>query len=306
MNFSKLKFLLLPLFLSLFLSACTIPFLGPKKKAALQISSTPKSAVYLNGQHVGETPYVDENLKTGEFVVKLVPETAGATLGSWEGRVKLVKGILTVVSRNLTALEEESSGYILTLEPITDANKSSLSVVSTPDKAIVTVDGEPRGFAPLSLDSLSEGDHDIVVSLPGFEEQKIKAKAVNAYKLMITVQLARSGNLEEDEEASESAKLDEDEDKDGKDDTSSKIDINNKKKASPSANLDRPYIIIKSPDIGWVRVRAEASTSSDELAKVNDGESYKLLDTTPAGWYQIEYEKGEDGWISGKYAEKYE
>ncbi len=291
------------------LSGCSIPFIGNKKKAALQVNSTPKATVFLNEQHVGQTPYFDENLKEGEFVVKLVPESSGGNVSSWEGRVKLVGGILTVVNRNLAALEEDTSGYVLTLEPIPDKTKSSLSVVSTPDKGIVTVDGEPKGFAPLSLDSIGEGDHDISVSLPGYQEQKIRAKAINGYKLMATVQLAKEA--ESEQEATESAELkNEDENIDDKDTTStaSKDDTVEKvvKTATSSANLQRPYVIIKSPDIGWVRVRAETSTSSEELAKVNDGEAYKLLDTTAAGWYQIEYAKDKDGWISGKYAEKYE
>ena len=62
-------------------------------------------------------------------------------------------------------------------------------------------------------------------------------------------------------------------------------------------------MVIKSPDTGWVRVRSEPSTSGEELAKVNDGESYPLKDEQ-SGWYQIEYDTGKEGWISGRYAEK--
>jgi len=54
-----------------------------------------------------------------------------------------------------------------------------------------------------------------------------------------------------------------------------------------------------------VRVRKEPSTASDEVAKVNDGEQYPLLDSQ-SGWYQIEYAAGQTGWISGQYAEKFE
>ena len=62
---------------------------------------------------------------------------------------------------------------------------------------------------------------------------------------------------------------------------------------------------INSPDIGWVRVREEASTASEELTKVDHNDTFPLKNSD-SGWYQIEYETGKLGWISGKYAEKYE
>jgi uncharacterized protein YgiM (DUF1202 family) len=49
----------------------------------------------------------------------------------------------------------------------------------------------------------------------------------------------------------------------------------------------------------------EPSTVATEAAKVNPGEMYPLLDEE-SGWYKIEYQKDEEGWISGQYAEKYE
>jgi len=199
-------------------------------------------------------------------------------------------------------MEEDASGYILTLDPTANKDKCSLSVVSTPDKGIVTVNGEPKGFAPLPPVDLTEGDYNIAVSLPGYKEMKLTARAINGYRLLITVQLARDKTTEEPKESTDSAKLEDEKESEQADEDSD----SDTKKATSSAQLNRPYVVIASPDIGWVRVRAEASTTSEELAKVNDGESYKLLDTTLSGWYQIEYATDKEGWISGKYAEKYE
>lgn len=286
--------------ISLTLSGCTLPLIGTKKKAALQVNAEPKATLFINGEHVGQTPYYNEALKEGDVVLKLVSEST-TTASSWEGKVKLTSGIVTAVARHLSLLEEETSGYILSMDPLTDKNKTSLTVITTPDKAIVTVDGEPKGFAPLTIDTLSLGDHTVVVSLPGFREEEMPAKLAEGYKLIATVQLARQP--EEEKEATVSAQLD----KDGNTTptpTPKKLSAGHQ--ATASAQLKRPYVTIVSKDIGWVRVRAEASTASDELTKVNDGESYPLLDTTPNGWYQIEYETDKEGWISGKYAEKYE
>ncbi|EKD79974.1 MAG: hypothetical protein ACD_40C00234G0003 [uncultured bacterium] len=52
---------------------------------------------------------------------------------------------------------------------------------------------------------------------------------------------------------------------------------------------------------GWLRVRKEASGTSDELGKANTGEKLKYLgESTDLGWHQVEFE-GNSGWVSGKY-----
>jgi uncharacterized protein YgiM (DUF1202 family) len=47
----------------------------------------------------------------------------------------------------------------------------------------------------------------------------------------------------------------------------------------------------------------EPSTAASEAAKVNPGDRFLLLDEQ-SGWYQIEYEQDQEGWISSTYAEK--
>jgi hypothetical protein len=237
--------------------------------------------------------------------LKIVPEASGGqALTVWEGRVTLSPGILTAVKRELGLTPELSSGEILSFEPLADKNAASMAVVTTPDGAVVNLDGEPKGFAPLSIDNLSEGDHILVVSSPGYQEKNIKAKTVKGHKLIASVQLAREpvavGTDKTETEATESAKAS----------PPAKPKTSPKPKASPKADSDdqelaRPYVQINSPDIGWVRVREEPSTASEELTKVDHGEKFPLLDTE-SGWYQIEYQTGKQGWISGKYAEKYE
>lgn len=280
------------------LSGCSL--LAGRKKAALSVSATPKATLFLDGDHLGQTPYYNEKLKPGEYVLKIVPEASGGqALTVWEGRVSLSPGILTVVKRELGLTPELSSGEILSFEPLADKNAVSMAVVTTPDGAVVNLDGEPKGFAPLSIDNLSEGEHILVVSSPGYQEKNIKAKTVKGHKLIASVQLAREpvaagSDKTETDEATESAKA------------------SPKPKASPKADSGdqepaRPYVQINSPEIGWVRVREKPTTAEDnELTKVDHGEKFPLLDTTESGWYKIEYQTGKQGWISGKYAEKYE
>jgi len=294
------KFLFIPILLifSLVLGGCSIPFIGKQKKAALQITSNPKTTVFLDDERMGSTPFFNDKIKAAEYKVKLVPENDAGDL-SWEGRVKLVGGVLTLISRDLGNGQETSSGYVLSLEPRTDKSKASAAVITKPDGAVVAVDGEPKGFAPLSIEDLSEGDHSLVISSPGFVEKSVKAKLIKGYKLIASVQLARMEEEEEEnppadeEEATKSAKEDE-EDTSSPKPTSEKTEI----------DQDEAYVVIESPEAGWVRVREKPSTSSEELTKVNDGEEFRYLDAQ-SGWYQIEYEDGETGWISGKYAELY-
>jgi len=307
---SKFNLFFLIFAAALVLGGCTLPF-SPGKKAALQITSNPKTTVFLNDSHVGTTPYFDEKIKPGEYKIKLIPESGSQTNLSWEGRVKMVGGVLTVVSRDLGQDEEKSSGYVLSLEPKTDKGTSSIETVTTPDGAVVSLDAEPKGFAPLNVDNVSEGEHSLVISSPGYVEKSIKAKTVKGYKLVASVQLAKmpEETSTPTEEASPSAEVS----PSPKPTSSPKATSKASPKASPKASsttetgeetMERPYVLIKSPTTGWVRVRSQPSTAGEELTKVNDGEKYKHLDSQN-GWYEIEYEAGKNGWISGKYAEVY-
>jgi len=286
------------------LSGCSL--LPGRKKAALSVSTTPKATIFLDGEHLGQTPYYNEKLKAGEYVLKIVPESSGQALNPWEGRVTLSPGILTVVNRELGLTQDDSSGEILSFEQLADKNAISISVVTTPDGAVVNLDGEPRGFAPLSLDNISEGDHLLVVSSPGYKEKSIKAKTVKGHKLIASVQLAReqteteTNEEEEEEESTPSATP--------KATPKASPKVSPSPKSSPTTSgeePERPYVQIDSPDAGWVRVREEPNTSSEELTKADHGEKFPLLDSQE-GWYKIEYEPNKEGWISGQYAEKFE
>jgi len=306
----KLIWLFIVPFFGLVLAGCTLPF-GKTKQGALQVTSNPKTTVFLNDEHLGSTPLFDEKIKPGEYRIKLVPETGGQQTISWEGQVKLVGGVLTVISRDLDVSEDKSSGYVVSMEPKTDKASGSMAVVTLPDGAVVSLDGEPKGFAPINIDNLSEGEHILVISSPGFVEKDIKAKVVKGYKLTASVQLAKMPPEEPEPSAEATPSAEEKVSPKPKPSGSAKPTAT--PKASPKAttttnpddgSISRPYVLIKSPTTGWVRVRSTPSTSGTELAKVNDGEKYKYLDSSN-GWYKIEYSAGEEGWISGKYAEVY-
>ena len=291
---------------SLLLSGCTIPFLGQKKQAALQAYSTPKATVFLDGEHIGTTPFFDDKLKPGDYTVKLTPDDPGAI--PWEGKIRLSGGIMTVVSRELSSDPDQSSGYTLSLEPAADRKSVSLTVVTDPDGAVVSLDSEPKGFAPLSLDKLTPEEHLLVISSPGYVEKSLKPKLIEGHKLTATVQLAKLPEEEkqaEPKEATESAdlKAQDDETKPTPKPSPKSQTI---KPATGSGTLEGSQVKILETPTGWLNVRSEPSTSGGDetiVTKVDPGETFPYIKSSGSGWYQIELPDGELGWVVAKYTE---
>ena len=290
---------LLGLFLLLAAVSLFSGCLPGREKTALQVNSTPKATVFINNKQVGSTPFIDEKLSPGEITVKLVPETTVVNLSPWETKVKLTGGVMAVVNREFGQTEASSAGEILTLEKSQDKESSVLAVISNPDSAVVRLDGEAKGFTPLSLEKVAPGEREIVISATGFAERTIKAKLVAGFKLTLNVKLAQKE--EEKIEISPTpiptgtgAKI------------TPKPSPTGTKPTGPTLTPPaRPYVEIKDTPTGWLRVRTEPSTTATESAKVNPGERYPLLDES-GGWYKIQYQEDKEGWISGRYAEKYE
>src|SRR3989344_9454626 len=94
---ARFRQLLLFGFLSITLTGCSLSLPFTTKKAALQITAKPQSTVFIDGQHVGQTPYDTNDLKAGEITVKLVPE--GQSGVSWESKVTLTPKVVTVINR---------------------------------------------------------------------------------------------------------------------------------------------------------------------------------------------------------------
>lgn len=259
--------------------------------AALKIDSIPQASIFLDGKSLGKTPYEQEKLSPGEKTLKLVPE--GGIFYPWEVKIKLTGMAMTVVKREFGETEGKSSGETITLEKIADKKTSSLSIISIPDSAKVLVNGEDRGFTPVSLDKLSEGEISISLSASGFKEKTVRTKLTLGFKTNVSAKLAES---EEGEEPT------------GTPTPTGTVTPTPKltpKPTGPTATPPpRPYIEIKETPTGWLRVRLEPSTTASEAAKVYPGEMYSLLDEE-SGWYKIEYQKGKDGWVSGQYAEKF-
>jgi len=254
---------------------------------ALKISSTPNTTVYVDGQEVGtaspNSNYSNEKLEAGEVTIKLASDDP--TLQPWEGLVDINPGVVTVVNRVLATNATQAAGEQLTMTA-TNQSAASMAVASSPDGAMVKLDGEPKGPTPLETNQISEGDHIVEISAPGYNARTISVNAINGYKVMIDAQLAKQEveMIIEDTEASDSADL---KDTDTTDTTQTDKDTSDKS-GTPGT------VTVQDTPTGWLRVRAEATVNSEEVTKVNPGEEYKLLDEQN-GWYQIQLKDDKDG-----------
>ncbi|HCS78793.1 TPA: hypothetical protein DIV55_03540 [Patescibacteria group bacterium] len=285
-------------------------------EAMLKVDSSPAAQLFLDNENIGKTPYEDK-VAVGEYTLKLIPESTIENAVSWEGRVTIVPNQLTYVNRELRDTELTSGGEILTLEKISGAG-GELSVVSTPDSATVTINGEEKGKTPLLLKDLAAGNHELSVVALGSASRSVKIKTTNGYRLNAVFNLAATGtqpivtNTSPSPEPATSPGT-------GKASPSPKTSPKASPKAStspkPSGSTSltkppaKPYVEILDTPTGFLRVRAEPGGSGEEVGRVNPGEFYSLLDeesvsSTP--WYKIEYETEKEGWISGQYAEKTE
>lgn len=246
--------------------------------AGLKVVSTPPSSVYLGDKLIGRTPYEDK-VTSGEQILKLIPEGTSNNAVTWQTRIELNSGVLTYVNRELGDTELSSAGEILSLEKISDKD-AQIAVITNPDGALISLDGQEKGTSPLIMRNVTPGDHDVTVSSPGFLSRTIKVKGTEGYKLTSTFQLALAG--------------------DGKTATESGKTTENKDEEEETASQS---VIISDTPTGFLRVRVEPSTEASEAAQVKPGEKFEYTDEQD-GWYKIVYEEGKEGWISGRYAEK--
>lgn len=295
-----LRRLFLVLVFSFFLSGCNVlATLRSTQKSGLQITSTPQVTVFLDGNSLGITPILEEDLKPGTYTVKLSP--SDNSIQPFETQITLTPGVLTVIDRKLSPIFDQSHGYTLSFEKLSDKS-SKLAITTSPDSVTVTVDGQPQGFTPVSIDTLTEGDHTILLTSPGFDDKTIRARTVEGYSLTINAQLAKKVTapvLGLDSEATASAT------------PSAELSLTPtpSKKTSPtptpkssdtstSGTIARPYVEI----VNWANVRkgeiAPDQGPNGVINKAYDGEQYKYLGVIYQDkYYKIDY-KGQTGWVS--------
>lgn len=240
-----------------------------KNTGSLQVDSIPRTKVFLNDAEVGQTPYLGEDLKPGEYKLKLQ---------NWEATVKVSQGLLTYVSKGLGTSNDDSDGQILFLERL-PANASELAVVADPDGTTVSVDSLSKGQAPLLLKDLSLGDKIITISKDGFADQVVRAKMVAGFRLNAVVKLKKMGNAPTRSTADLIAT------------SSGQVAA----AATPSAVITKPYVTVKENPLGFLRVRSGPDATAQEVGKIYPGDKFSMVAQTD-NWIKIKWPTG-SGWV---------
>lgn len=285
------------LLLGIFLAGCQLnPF---AKKAGIQVTSHPDANVVINGKSVGKTPYYVENTDAGTATIQMTAVDSGQ---SWEGKVNLVAGTLTTVHREFGTTPDKSHSYTLSFEKLANSKDSSISIISLPANATVSIDGKPAGFTPITSD-VTPGPHVFSFTAPGYQDKIVNAAVQEGYRLVLNLTLATMDvvpTITPTPTATASATLSP---TPTVKPTATAAITPLPKQASSSAVMAKPYVEILATPTNFLRVRETASADGAEVAKVNPGDKfpYKETDSTTS-WYNIEYIKGSWGFVSSQYA----
>ncbi|MBI2599596.1 PEGA domain-containing protein [Candidatus Daviesbacteria bacterium] len=234
---------------------------GIRPRSGISVLSVPDSAtVFLDNQEVGKTPFENKELEVKEYNVKLDKDGA-----SWQGKVKLSSGTVTIINRDLASDQASSSGEILTLD-----RGRGMTVISNPSDSKVEIDGKEYGKTPISI-NISAGDHTILVSHPNYLNRSIRVSLPAKFNLTVSVDLAIS-----------------------------EVDLST---ISTPVVTQTPEVVVKQTPTGFLRVRDKGSLQGKEIAKVNVGDKLILLEEL-GDWDRVRLSNGIEGFVSSTYVEK--
>jgi len=244
-------------------------------KGALQVTSEPNSKVYLDGKLIGQTPLckceAKDMINEGTYAIKLV-STEGV-FPSFDQKISINPKVLTVVDRTF-AENSGASASVISLSKLSDKNDISLTIISFPDKAKVFLDGNQIGQSPLSINSITESDHELKLTKTGYKDKIVKIRTIKGYKLESVLFLA--ANPKETVTPATAS-------------------------ATPALSVTK-VLILQTPT-GFLRVRSQASLAGSQIALVYPGETYDLL-SEQGNWFKIKLSGGIEGFVSSQYSQK--
>ena len=281
----------------------------PQKQAGLIVAfdAGQTGSVFLNGERLNESTVLTDanftNLRPGEYSVRLVPDDP--QLYTYEKSIRLLSGSSVTITWSFGPTFDTSSGEITMLEKLSNSQQSDLTVIATPENAIVRLDGQSKGFTPINLAGLTPGAKTLTVTAPGYIERTTSPALQQGYRTIVESKLASQQvdldptTLTPDSISTDSGQL--------VDETSPTASPTPTPAPGDPITVGQqlttpPYVTVLETGTGWLRVRAEANASSAELVKVTVGSRMKYLEETTNGWHKIEVQAGQLGWVSGQYA----
>lgn len=305
----KKKLILFSIIFLLFTLFIVVKFfiLDASKPGVLRVLSTPTATIFLNGNTIGRTSY-DVEQKEGEYQLKLIPENVATTTASWSDKIKIFKGVATVVRVDLGKSSLDTSSQIFYViksdnQNLKD-NEGEIEVEVEPAGSTIQIDRDEKGIAPSLIGPVARGEHELTVSSPGFFPRTEKINIEAGYRTVAKIKLAINQDYKnmdllkkefDDKNASESA-----------------IASSAAVLSIPSTNTSptqapkvagKTYIIISDTPTGFLRVRSEPAVSASESAQVSPNNRFEVIEEK-LGWYKIMYEKDKFGWVYSQYAEK--
>ena len=236
-------------------------FLGIKQTSGISVLSQPSEAtVYLDGKEVGKTPFEDKNLAVKDYTIKVEKGEA-----SWQGKVKLTPGTMSIVNRDLAKEKSQSAGEILTLD-----RGAGITVISNPSDADIEIDGKSLGKTPITI-NINSGEHVVLVSHANFLKRSIRANLPDSFNLTVSVDLALS-----------------------------EADLTII--SAPVITQTLEVKVLQTPT-GFLRVRDKPSLLGKEIAQVKPGDTLILLEEQ-GSWDRIRLPDDTEGYVSSVYVEK--
>ncbi len=292
----------------LIFSGCSALDWNAKSGLQVMTSDNLSASLYLNGKLANKTPYIDKELKPGDYTVEIKPDDT--TLASYETKVTLKKGLLTVISWKPGNRPETSGGVIYEMEKIGNAKDAQLSITTIPDGSIIQVDSQAKGFSPVLIEHVSPGEHEYEVSLPSYDAQKNTINVIQGFRMNISVKLAKQEYTPTPSPspgiqsiyATDSAQL-----LPSPTPLLSSPAPTASSAATKKTTVPPPKVLVKPTGYKQdgqevLRVRQEPDPGSDQIGFAPVGSEYPYLNQTTAGWYKINF-NGKTGWLSGQYAQ---
>ena len=174
-----------------------------------------------------------------------------------------------------------SAGEIFTTlkmdKPPKSGGYGEVYVETEPQGAIITLDNDEKGVAPVILSDVLRGDHELSVYMPGFFRRTQKVNIDTGYRVNASFKLSIDQSQKKPTPKPEN------------------------KESTPSAQTTSvSFVVIKDTPQGWLRVREDASIDASESAKVKPGERYEFSDEK-SGWYKIKFNGNTNGLVSGSF-----
>ncbi|MFH1826900.1 MAG: SH3 domain-containing protein [bacterium] len=250
-----------------------------RREGVLAIVSSPIASVFINNEAINRLTPFEKKFKPGEYLIKLIPQGDATASATWEDKVNIYANSKTYINRELGSSRVTSSGEILTStfmkEKPEKSNLGEILIETDPVGAIIKLDNDEKGVAPLLLSGVLKGTHELNILLPGFFPRTKKINVDAGYRVNARFKLAVDQSQKPVSQASKSASIDE---------TTKEIEV-----------IDT--------EVGFLRVRQEPSVNSDEIGRVNPGDKFTIIEEA-SGWIKIEYEPSKEGWVSKTYTKE--